>query len=58
MTPEQKESFMKYQREFIRETYVSKTLKFNKESEKDLLEWLDQQPAYAPYVKKLIREDM
>ena len=58
LNSEQRASFMKYQKEFIKETYRSKALRFNRETEKDLIEWLDQQPKYTTYVKGLIRADM
>ena len=33
-------------------------LRFNVHTEADMLEWLEQQPTKAGYIKRLIREDM
>ncbi|WP_286356400.1 hypothetical protein [Ileibacterium valens] len=36
---------------------TNKTVSFNKNTESDLLRWLENKP-FGPYVKKLIKEDM
>ncbi|WP_304809050.1 hypothetical protein [Ileibacterium valens] len=36
---------------------TNKTVSFNKNTESDLLRWLENK-SFGPYVKKLIKEDM
>lgn len=49
----------KYDQQYMREHVVRKFLSFNKGNPEDakLLEWLQQQPNMAQYVKELIRAD-
>jgi hypothetical protein len=47
-----------YNNAYNREKYRSFSMRFNLESEKDVIEWLQSKNGVKPYLEKLIRQDM
>lgn len=47
----------KYIQQFMKDNVTVKKVTFNKETDADLLSWLDGK-RFSTYVKELIREDM
>lgn len=47
-----------YNNAYNREKYRSFSMRFNLESEKDIIEWLQSKNGVKPYLEGLIRKDM
>ena len=54
----QKKAQAKYQKGYQKEFEVIKTVKFNRKTDDDILDHIDNVGAFTTYVKKLIREDI
>lgn len=48
---------IKANNKYNKEKTILKSIRFTKETESDLLEWLEDKP-FSTYVKRLIREDI
>lgn len=46
------------QNRWIRENTVSQTIKLNKNTDADIIEWLSRQQSKMGYIKQLIRDDI
>lgn len=47
-----------YTQKYNKDTYKCISFRFNKQSEPDLIAWLDNQDSVTDYIRKLIRSDM
>lgn len=54
----QKKSRGAYMTEYVKDTYKRMEIKFNKETEKKLIKYLEKQPNKNQYIKELIIKDM
>lgn len=50
--------FRKYQNAFIRNTYQAYTVRFNKEKDSDVIDFLEKKGKITDYIRKLIEADM
>lgn len=55
---EHKENKKNYDVKYAKENLQQVRLSLNKETDADLIEWINQQPNKQGYLKRLIREDM
>lgn len=53
-----KKAQQKYQKEYQKKFEVIKTVKFNKNTDSDILNHLESVGAFTTYVKELIRKDI
>ena len=49
---------LEYNNAYNRENYRSFSVRYSKENEADLIQWLESQPGVKQYISELIRNDM
>lgn len=54
----QKRAQKKYQKKYQKDNEVIKTVKFNRKTDDDILNHIENVGAFTTYIKKLIRKDI
>lgn len=52
------ENKKKYDKEYKKKNTVQRVLQLNKNTDKELIKWLDNHRPFATYIKKLVNDDM
>lgn len=50
--------FREYQNAFIKNTYKAYTIRFNREKEKNIIDFLEKKGKTTDYIRKLIEKDL